>query len=161
LSLFFFWVFLISIINYLSPRREKITMNALSPLSPAKNKKQVCLYLDQDLVAAIKLRVDNLSELVNQLLRDWLATDTIDDAELARARQELEQAQQHYLQLLERKRKYLADAILRKKLQPWIECWQKMKKNPQFFPPEECERWLEESARKLQMSKEELLRYLG
>jgi uncharacterized protein (DUF3084 family) len=143
-------------------------------------KRVVNLYLPAILVDRAKLRTDNLSGLVEELLSIWLeigggqgkaleAEQKVKEieqrlemleVERKKLEGELAKAREELLKAVEEEHKRLAEQLKLKELQPWINQWRQMKQKPNLFTEEYKQKWLEDSAKRLKMNKEELLKYL-
>lgn len=144
-------------------------------------KRPVSLYLPTILVDRVKLRTDNLSKLVEDLLAIWLQFSEAEEGKVVEAEQrvreieqklkelevqrrrlegELAKAREELLKTVEEEHQKLVEQIKLKNLQPWIEKWREMKEKAHLFSEEYRQQWLEDSAKKLKMNKEELLKYL-
>jgi predicted transcriptional regulator len=144
-------------------------------------KRLVSLYLPTILIDRVKLKTDNLSRLVEELLTLWLQFQEKEGGKVGKLEQEMEKVrwrmeeleaekrrleeqlrtlQGDLLKAVEEEHRRLAEQIKIKQLQPWIAKWREMKEKPNLFEEEFRQRWLEDSARKLKMDKQELLKYL-
>ena len=111
-------------------------------------KKPTTLYLDAEVVEALRKQGVNISEVVNRYLRAILCRDS-----------EVARIQQQIWELEAQLREVAAREILLAKLEPYVEYYKKMEARGWKGLEGGKQRWLEESARRLGLTPGELEAY--